>query len=329
MSMHREPPMLFALGASRDFGERVSQAMDIPLAEHEERAFDDGEHKARPLVNVRGRDVYVIQSLYTEPAQSVNDKLVRLLFFLGALRDASAAGLTAVVPYLAYARQDSKTQPRDPVATRYVAGLFESVGLERLLALEAHNLAAIQNAFRCRVDHLDVTALYVRYLVEQLRDEPVTIVAPDAGGVRRAERLRRALAQRLQRKVPLALLEKQREQHMTMGWLQGGVAQHTAIVVDDIIATGETIHHAAKACRSAGASRVWVMATHGLFVGNANRLLTAANVDRLIVTDSVSAFRLQEHSLRQTLTILPIAPLFAEAIRRLHGHGSLVELLQP
>src|SRR5690606_19275225 len=109
---------------------------------HEEREFEDGEHKARPLVNVRDRDVYVLQSLGGDATASVNDKLVRLLFFLGALRDASAAPVTAVVPYLAYARKDVRTQPRDPVLTRYTAALFEAVGIDRIVALEVHNPAA-------------------------------------------------------------------------------------------------------------------------------------------------------------------------------------------
>ena len=112
-------------------------------------------------MNVRGRDVYVIQSLYGDPKQSVNDKLVRLLFFLGALRDASAGHLTAIIPYLAYARKDRKSKVRDPVTTRYVATLFEAVGTDCVVTLDVHNLAAFQNAFRCRTEHLEAVALFV------------------------------------------------------------------------------------------------------------------------------------------------------------------------
>src|SRR5512135_3205205 len=144
--MAPEPIHLFALNASRAFGERVAQRLGMPLSPHEERDFEDGEHKARPLASVRGADVFVIQSLYGEPGQGVNDKLCRLLFFIGALRDASAGRVTAVVPYLCYARKDRKTQARDPVTTRYVAALFEAVGTDRVLTLDVHNLAAFQNA---------------------------------------------------------------------------------------------------------------------------------------------------------------------------------------
>jgi ribose-phosphate pyrophosphokinase len=147
--MHREH-LIFALGASRGFGARVADAMGTTLAVHEEREFEDGEHKTRALISVRGRDVYVLHSLYGDAEQSANDKLVRLLFFVGALRDASAGRITAVVPYLAYSRKDRKSKPRDPVSTRYVAEVFEAVGVERVVTLDVHNLAAYQNAFRCR-----------------------------------------------------------------------------------------------------------------------------------------------------------------------------------
>ena len=147
--------MLFALGASREFGARVAAALDMPLAAHEERAFEDGEHKWRPLVSVRGRDVFVVHSLYGDDAESANDKLCRLLFFIGALKDAAAARVTALVPYLCYARKDRKTKPRDPVTTRYLAALFEAVGTDGIVTLDVHNLAAYQNAFRCRTEHLE------------------------------------------------------------------------------------------------------------------------------------------------------------------------------
>jgi len=143
----RDELMLFALDATRAYGEAIARELGITLSAHEEREFEDGEHKTRPLVNVRGRDVYVIQSLYADAKQSGNDKFVRLLFFLGALRDASACRLTAIVPYLAYARKDRKSKARDPVTTRYVATLFEAVGTDCVVTLDVHNLAAFQNAF--------------------------------------------------------------------------------------------------------------------------------------------------------------------------------------
>ena len=152
---------IFTLNASRDFGEKVCAHLHLPLSAHEEREFEDGEHKARPLVSVRGKDVFVIQSLYGDAHQSVNDKLCRFLFFLGALRDASAARITAVIPYLCYARKDRKSKPRDPVTTRYVAAVFEAMGIDRAVTLDVHNLTAFQNAWRISVDHLEAKKLFV------------------------------------------------------------------------------------------------------------------------------------------------------------------------
>jgi len=146
---------LFALRSGRRFGERVAQKLGVGLAEHEERKFEWGQHKARPLESVRGKDVYVVQSLHGDFEQSTNDKLCRLLFFLGALRDAAAERVTAVVPFLCYSRKERKTQSRDPVTTRYVAKLFEAVGVDRVVTLEVHSVAAFQNAFRRQTEHLE------------------------------------------------------------------------------------------------------------------------------------------------------------------------------
>lgn len=186
--------MLFALGASRPFAELVARQIGIALAAHEEREFEDGEHKTRALESVRGRDVFVLHSLYGDAEQSGNDKLCRLLFFIGALKDAAAARVKAVVPYLAYARKDQKTKPRDPVITRYVATLFEAVGTDAVVTLDVHNLAAFQNAFRCRTEHLNAHRLFAAFCAPLLKDCEVVVVAPDAGGIKRAEQFRQHLA---------------------------------------------------------------------------------------------------------------------------------------
>ena len=160
--MHDEL-MLFALDATRTYGEAVARELGITLAPHEEREFEDGEHKAPPtavqIVTRPHLTLYVVQSLYADAKQGVNDKLVRLLFFLGALKDASAARLTAIVPYLAYARRTARPESGS-VTTRYVATLFEAVGTDCVVTLDVHNLAAFQNAFRCRTDHLEAAALF-------------------------------------------------------------------------------------------------------------------------------------------------------------------------
>ena len=322
-------PLLFALNATHAFGARVAEHLGTVLGTHEEREFEDGEHKARPLENVRGRDVYVMHSLYSEPTASVNDKLIRLLLFIGALRDASAARVTAVVPYLGYARKDMKTQPRDPVTTRYIAALFEAVNTDRVVTLDVHNLAAFQNAFRCRTDHLDTSALFARYFTARLDDSiRVAVVSPDAGGMKRAERLRRQLAQLRGDEPTVAFMEKARAKGtLTPGKLVGDVADRATIIVDDLISTGGTLAHAARACRDAGAAAIYAAAAHGLFTGDAERTLDDSAIQHFAITDTIPPFRLPPELVRRRFAIVPVVELFADAVRRIHEGGSLVELL--
>ena len=320
---------LFALNASREFGERVAGALGVPLVPHEEREFEDGEHKARPLESVRGRDVFVVVSLYGDEHQSVNDKLVRLLFFVGALRDASAGRITAVIPYLCYARKDRRSKSRDPVSTRYVAALLETVGAERVVTLDVHNLAAYENAFRIRADHLEARRLFVEEFVPRIGREPVVVVSPDVGGVKRAEAFRQSLSRRLGREASGAFLEKYRSAGVVSGEaVVGDVEGRIAIILDDLISTGGTIARAVAACRSRGARAVYAAATHGIFVGEAARMVAEPGLERLVITDSIPPFRLDPALVRGKVTVLDTAPLFAEAIRRIHTGGSVVELVE-
>lgn len=327
--MNDHPLALFALGATRSWGASVAAHLGVPLARHEERGFEDGEHKCRPLEGVRGRDVYVLHSLHGDDEQSADDKLCRLLFFIGALKDASASGVTAVVPYLAYSRKDRRTKPRDPVTSRYIAALFEAVGTDRVLTIDVHNLAAYQNAFRRPAENLEATGLFANHFAGLLGGAPAAVVSPDAGGIKRAEQFRLRLEQTLGRPVAAAFAEKHRSEDVVRGdLLVGDVAGRVAIVLDDLIGTGTTLARTAAACRQRGATAVHAAATHGLFVGDAARILADPGLDGIVVTDSVPAFRLPEGPVRNKLTVLGAAPLFAEAIRRLHDGGSLTELLQ-
>lgn len=321
-------PALFALDASLEFGASVARHLGVALSPHEEREFEDGEHKARPLATVRGRDVYVVQSLYGDARQSVNDKLCRLLFFIGALKDASAACVTAIVPYLAYARKDQQSKPRDPVTTRYVAAMFESVGTNRVVTLDVHNLAAFQNAFRCRTDHLQANGLFVAQFAPLLQGKDVVVVSPDAGGLKRAERFRQRLAQALGHGVAAAFAEKHRSEEAVSGDLMVGPVQgRCAIIIDDLIGSGTTIARTARKCRELGATAVYAAATHGLFVGDAPRLLGEDALDALVVTDSVPPFRLTGQA-KDKLVVLPASQLIAEAIRRIHAGESVGELME-
>jgi ribose-phosphate pyrophosphokinase len=319
---------LFALDGSREFGERIALHLGIALGEHEERAFEDGEHKARPLVNVRGRDVFVVQSLYSDADETVNDKLCKLLFFIGALRDASAARVTAVVPYLAYARKDRKTQTRDPVTSRYVATLFEAVGVDRILSIDVHNLAAFQNGFRCPSDHLEARPLFARHFAETLGDEPLVVLSPDVGGMKRADAFRQTLADALGRDLGLGFMEKRRALGEVSGeTLFAQVENRAVVIVDDLISTGTTMGRAANACLDRGATRVFAAATHGLFIGGAHEVVAAPSLAKTVVSDTVPPFRLERALVEQKVVVLSVAPLFADAIKAIHTGGSIVELL--
>jgi ribose-phosphate pyrophosphokinase len=317
---------LFALHATDDLGRQIAAALGQPLASHEERNFEDGEHKARPLDNVRDADVYVVQSLHGGPAESANDKLCRLLFFIAVLKDAGAARVTAVAPYLCYARKDRRTKPNDPVTIRYVAGLFESVGTDVVVTLDVHNPAAFENAFRRPTVALTAASMFVDY-ARMLSQDSLCVVSPDPGGVKRAELFREALGSAIGKPVGKAFADKHRSAGVVTGDLfVGDAAGATALVIDDLISTGGTLQRAARAARKAGASRVIALVTHGLFMPGAAEAIADPAIDRLVVTDTVPPFRLDANELRHKIDTLSAAPLLAEAVRRLHDGQAVTDL---
>ncbi|MGQ7793516.1 ribose-phosphate diphosphokinase [Faunimonas sp. B44] len=319
---------LFALAGSRPFGERVAAALGLALSEHEERAFEDGEHKARPLVGVRGADCYVVLSLNGTDGASANDRLCRLLFFLATLKEHGAARVTAVAPYLAYGRKDRQTKPGDPVTTRYLAQLFEAVGTDRVMTLEAHNLAAFQNAFRCETVHLDGRALFAERVLAASGGAPLAVASPDPGGVKRAQLFQERLETLAGRSVGGAFMEKRRSSGAVSGTLLvGDVADADVLIVDDMISTGGTMLRAAEACLAAGARQVTAVAAHGLFSEGAAQAIAAPALARALVTDSVAPLRLPTDLIARKVEVVTAAPLFAEAIRRCHEGGSISELL--
>jgi ribose-phosphate pyrophosphokinase len=320
--------LFFAVHESRAFGEQMARHLGVDLSPHEERSFEDGEHKIRPLVSVRGKDVYVLQSLHGGPVESVNDKLCKLLFFLSALRDNGAARITALVPYLAYSRKDRQTKTRDPVTTQYVARLFEAAGVDCVVTLDVHNIVAFQNAFRCRTIHLDTRRLFASELRNLLAAGPITVISPDPGGVKRAQLFREMLQKILLRPVGQAFVDKRRSAGVVSGdMMVGDVERTTVVVIDDLIASGGTMDRAAHAALEHGAKEVIACAAHGLFTGDAKSTLAAAPLQHIIVTDTVPPFRLDAKFVTTHVKIVSAVPLFADCIKCLHGGSSISQLL--
>lgn len=318
---------LFSLARGRPLLERIARIVGVAPSRHEEREFEDGEHKIRPLECVRGRDVYVVESLIGDAGRSVNDALVRVLFLLGALRDAGAGRITLVAPYLCYARKDRRTKPRDPVTTRYVALLIEALAVDRVVVVDVHNPAAFENAFRIPTVHLTAGPLLVEALVPRVGEREVVVLSPDAGGVKRADCFREALERRLQRPVGFAFIEKFRSEGVVRGGaVIGEVEGRVAVIVDDLIASGTTLVRAASACRARGAVAAHAAVTHGVFAAAAARSLDSAALDRLLVTDTIPPERLDPAFVERRIEVIDCAPLLAAAIGRLHADQSVVEL---
>ena len=234
----------------------------------------------------------------------------------------------AVIPYLAYARKDRRSQIRDPITTRYVAQLIEAVGVDRVVVVDVHNLAAFENAFRCPTAHLEARPLLVAHLMPLLREQAIVVVSPDAGGAKRAELLRDSLAGALASNVLLAFMEKRRSRGVVSGQdlLVGAVEGRVAVIVDDLVSTGTTLARAAAACQAGGAIATYAAVTHGLFTSDAERVVREGGFERLIITNTVPPFRLTPETVAAHLTVLDVAPLLAEAIRRLHCDEPLEEL---
>ena len=319
-----EPPCIFALNSTRALGERISQQLGIALCPHEEHEFEDGEQKCRALTSVRGRDVFVVQSLYSDARQSVHDKLCRLLFFVSSLKDAAAHRVTALVPYLCYAREDRKTHPRDPLTGRYVGQLLEAAGVDHMVALDVHNPAAFQNAFRCPTDHLEAGGLFVAHFVPLLATDDVVVVSTDIGGIKRAEQFGRLLSEALGRRAASAFLAKERADGLVSGHrLVGEVKGRTVVVVDDLISTGATLAHAVETLHDAGAGRIFAAASHALFTSKANDVLADPALRQILATDSVVTSHLTDPRVKDKLVTTTIAGLLADAISAIHGHHSM------
>jgi ribose-phosphate pyrophosphokinase len=321
---HDAPALLCALSESHELATEIASRAHIDMLPLEERLFEEGEFKIRPLDSVRHRTVFVVQSLAGSDEVPVAQRLLRLLFLLFGLRDASAARIIALVPYLSYARKDRRTQLRDPVNTRYVAQLLEATGVSGLVCLDVHNPAALDNSFRIPVDHLSALPMFVRHFAERLPKDDLAVASPDVGGVKRAQIFREMLSKQLGREVELVFVEKRRAQGIVSGGtVVGAVEGRTIIVLDDLCASGQTLVRAATSLRAAGAAAVHVAFTHAPLARGVAAAAGCNDIGSIVTTDSAG----QALALSDRLTELHVAPLFAEAVSRMVAGAPLAPLL--
>ncbi|HEV8308298.1 MAG TPA: ribose-phosphate pyrophosphokinase [Methylomirabilota bacterium] len=304
---------LFSGNAHRALAEEIAAMLGVPLGQAEVARFSDGEVFVQIDENVRGTDVFVVQPT----CPPVNDNLMELLVMLDAFKRASAQRITAVLPYYGYARQDRKVQPRVPISAKLVADLLTVAGAQRLLAIDLH-AGQIQGFFDIPVDHLFAAPVIIDYVAQRGWTDLV-VVSPDAGGVERA----RAIAKRLY--AGLAIIDKRRESANVSVFMRliGDVKGRDVLIIDDMIDTAGTLVQAADALEREGAHRIFACGVHPVLSGPAMARLERAPIDEVVVTNSIPLAKDKQHP---KITVLSVAPLLAEAIRRIHDEESVSTL---
>jgi len=305
---------IFSGSANGSLARAICTYLDLPMGQANLSRFADGECYCQILENVRGSDVFVIQST----CHPVNDNLMELLVMLDAFKRSSASRITAVIPYYGYARQDRKDKPRVPISAKLVADLITAAGAERILTVDLH-APAIQGFFNIPVDHLFAAPVFISY-IEKLALEDLTIVSPDAGGVERA----RAYAKRLN--ASLAIIDKRRGEGNIpkVMHLIGEVRGRNALIVDDIVDTATTLSESVKALVREDARGVYGCFTHGVLSTGAVEKLAASNMVRTLVTDTIPLT--DEKRAKARIEVLSVAELLGEAIFRIHNNSSVSSL---
>ena len=294
----------------------VAQELGTELVPAETRTFANGEIYARYGDSVRGCDAFVMQS-HSAP---INEWLMEQLIMVDALKRASAKRITVVAPFYPYARQDKKGRGREPISARLIADLFKAAGADRIMSVDLH-AAQIQGFFDGPVDHLFAMPVLLEHFQKQLDPDSLTVVSPDMGRVRVADIWSDKLG------APLAIIHKRRDpkvpNQVSVHEIVGDVEGRVCLLVDDLIDTGRTIAKAAEALKHSGATRVVVAATHAVFSDPAVEVLQSDFIDQVVVTDTLP---LEESKQWDRLTILPIAPLLARAIREVFEDGSVTSM---
>ncbi len=309
---------IFSGTANRPLFEKVCDYMCEPMGQMTVEKFPDGESFCRIEEDVRGKDVYIVQPT----CRPVNDTLMELLVMIDSCRRASAAQITAVVPYFGYARQDRKDEGRVPISAKLAANLLECAGASRVVALDLHS-AQIQGFFDIPLDHLSASPIideYIGTLGYDANDR--VIVSPDAGSIKRAVKHVDALG------GSLAIIDKRRlsgseveQSHLIGGPIEGRVA----FLFDDMISTAGSICGAAKVVKEMGAEKVFVAATHGVLCGPAIQRLQDAPIEQVVVSDTIPL--LPEHNIPK-IKVVSVAPIIGEALKRIHNHESISQMFK-
>lgn len=305
---------MFTGNSNRALSDEICQHLKIPLGQATVSTFSDGEIRVQINENVRGKDIFVIQS-FSSP---VNSHIMELLIMIDAFKRASAYRITGVIPYYGYARQDRKDQPRVPITAKLIADLITAAGADRVLTMDLH-VGQIQGFFNIPVDNLFATPVILKYLrTKKLKD--LVVVSPDAGGVERA----RAFAKKLN--ASLAIIDKRREGanvSVVMNII-GDVKDKDALLLDDMIDTAGTITQGAEAIKKAGARRIFAACTHAVLSGSAIDRLNASVIEEIIVTNTIPLNGKEKEC--KKIIILSVAPLLGEAIRNTHNETSVTSL---
>ena len=311
--------MVTAGRASRELGGKIAEKLGVELTDAGLKTFADGEVYCRYEESIRGADLFIVQSICGSEREglTVNDALWELLLMVHAAKHASAHRIVAVTPWYGYSRQDKKSAPREPISARLVAEVLETAGIDRLVTMDLH-AGQLQGFFSKPVDHMTAMPILTQFVQDRLGGRELVIVAPDAGRVK----LVRKFAQKVG--APYALMEKERpaQQVAEIGYVIGEVKGRTAIIVDDIIATGGTLNAAAQTVLDEGADEVFAVATHGLFSGQAFETLSGGPLAGIVVTDTIPL----HDGAPANITQLTCADVLEDSIRRIFTDDSVSEI---
>ena len=317
MNLHGKDIRIFTANSNKPVAEEIAKELGLPMGQSEVVTFSDGEISVSIQESIRGSDVFVVQSL----SSPVNDNLMELLIMIDAFKRASAGRITAVIPYMGYARQDRKAKARDPISAKLVADLLTVAGADRVLSMDLH-CAQIQGFFNIPVDHLLGVPILVPYFIEKFKDirDNTVVVSPDLGSVTRA----RNFAARFD--APLAIVDKRRQKANVCEVMNiiGDVKDKDVILVDDMIDTAGTLCNAAKAImEKGGAKSVTACATHGVLSGPAIQRIKDSVIKEVVLLDTIA---LPEEKRIDKITVLPVAPVFAQAIQRIYEDSPISPL---